>query len=171
MAPSRSTANQKKLRLFCILAASLAGLSNCSLAQREPEMRQTASPPAGSPSLNGLNAQGDNAQNDNEVIAAQSNRLIKVEVTVTAPVKKMLPEDDVGLPHEKFLILLSNGSTVLIAHDIKYAPVVPVHPGDMVRIHGEYIWNAKGGLIHWTHRSDTPRHEGGWIEFGGQRYE
>jgi Protein of unknown function (DUF3465) len=163
MAPSRSTVNQKVLHLFCILAASLAGLSNCSLAQREPEMRQTTSP--------GAAAQGDNVQDDNEVIAAQSNHLIKVEVTVTAPIKKMLPEDDVGLPHEKFLILLSNGSTVLIAHDIKYAPVVPVHAGDMVRIHGEYIWNAKGGLIHWTHHSDTPRHEGGWIDFGGQRYQ
>jgi hypothetical protein len=160
MAPSRSTRNQKAMRLFCILSTSLTLLSNCSQAQQQPEMR-----PAVAPAAKNL------AQDDNEVIAAQSNRLIKVEVTVTAPIKKMLPEDDVGLPHEKFLILLSNGSTVLIAHDIKYAPVVPVQAGDMVRIHGEYIWNAKGGLIHWTHHSDTPRHESGWIEFDGQRYE
>jgi len=155
------------MQLFCILVASLAGLSNCSQAQRQAEMNPVFAPVAGNVSA----PAGNLAYDDNDVLAAQSNRLIKVEVTVTAPVKKMLPEDDVGLPHEKFLIVLSNGSTVLIAHDIKYAPVVPVHPGDMVRIHGEYIWNAKGGLIHWTHRSDSPRHESGWIEFNGQRYE
>ena len=53
----------------------------------------------------------------------------------------------------------------------KYAPTVPIQAGNVVRIHGEYIWNRLGGLIHWTHHSDSPKHESGWIEFNGQRYQ
>ncbi len=108
---------------------------------------------------------------DQAVLAAQAQHAIKLEVTVVAKVKKLLAEDVQGLPHQRFLIELSNGSTVLIAHDLKMAPVVPIKPGDVVCIHGEYIWNKLGGLIHWTHHSDTPRHEDGWIDFNGLRYQ
>ncbi len=108
---------------------------------------------------------------DREALQAQSEQAIKREITVTARVKKILPEDVQGLPHQRFLIQLSNGSTVLIAHDLKYAPAVPIKPLDVICIHGEYIWNKLGGLIHWTHRSDSPKHESGWIDFNGQRYQ
>jgi hypothetical protein len=108
---------------------------------------------------------------DRQIVQAQQERLIKSEVTGRAPVKELLPDDLEGLKHEKFLLRLSNGTTVLVAHDISYAPRVPLQEGDFIVIHGEYIWNPKGGLIHWTHRSDTPRHEGGWIDFKGTRYQ
>jgi len=108
---------------------------------------------------------------DREALNAQADHAIKREITVEARVKKLLPEDTRGLPHEKFLIELSNGTTILIAHDLKMAPSVPIQPGDILRIHGEYIWNSRGGLIHWTHHTDTPRHEGGWIDFNGTRYQ
>jgi len=108
---------------------------------------------------------------DTEAITAQQSHAIKVEITVQAPVKKLLPDDTRGLPHQKFLIRLSNGTTILIAHDTKMAPRVPLSPGDSPTIHGEYIWNDRGGLIHWTHHTDTPRHEGGWIDFNGVRYQ
>lgn len=111
------------------------------------------------------------ATGDAEVIAAQAQQMHKVEVTFQAPVKKLLPDDVEGLPHQRFLLNLSNGTTVLVAHDTKMAPRVPIEAGDIVTIHGEYIWNEKGGVVHWTHHSDTPRHEGGWIDFGGQRYQ
>lgn len=88
-----------------------------------------------------------------------------------APVYKVLRDDKEGIPHERFLIELCNGSTVLIAHDTNMAPRVPLQRGDLVRIHGEYIWTEKGGVIHWTHHTDTPRHVGGWIDFNGQRYQ
>ena len=108
---------------------------------------------------------------DAEAIRAQELQLVKVPLTVTAPVKKMLRYDDRGLPHEKFLLILSNGSTILVAHNTKMAPYVPIQEGDIVTVKGEFIWNAKGGLIHWTHHTDTPNHQGGYIEFKGKRYE
>lgn len=111
------------------------------------------------------------APDDSQVLEAQNNQAHKVEVLFSAQVKKLLPDDTKGLPHQRFLLQLSNGSTVLIAHDTKYAPSVPVQAGDTVTVKGEYIWNKRGGVVHWTHLSDTPRHEGGFIEFQGTRYQ
>jgi len=116
-------------------------------------------------------AQALDAGDQSQVITAQAAQAYKVEVTVQAPVYKLLRDDTEGLPHQRFLIVLNNGTTVLIAHDVQMAPRVPLKPGDVVTIHGEYIWNKKGGVIHWTHHTDTARHVGGWIDFNGQRYQ
>ncbi len=108
---------------------------------------------------------------DAAVLQLQTDQAKKIEVTVTAPVQKLLKEDTKGLPHQRFLIQLSNETTILVANDLKYGTFVPLQPGDIVTIHGEYIWNRLGGVIHWTHKSDNPNHEGGWIELKGVRYE
>ncbi len=105
-----------------------------------------------------------------EVIAAQEDQVRDKEVTITAKVIRLLPDDTKGSQHQRLLIGLANGSTVLIAHNIDEAQKVPVTEGDTITIHGVYIWNEKGGVIHWTHHS-TGRHEGGYIEFQGKRYE
>ncbi|CAN5273443.1 hypothetical protein BH11CYA1_BH11CYA1_09680 [soil metagenome] len=109
--------------------------------------------------------------NEGEVAAAQNGHQSHVQVTCTLPVKRMLRPDEKGEKHEKFLLQLSNGSTILVAHNVSRAASVPISAGDIVTVHGEYIWNAKGGVIHWTHASDTPRHESGYIDFNGQRYQ
>jgi len=106
-----------------------------------------------------------------EVLTAQQNHARNVEVTLTAPVRKLLPDDTEGLKHQRFLLQLSNGSTVLVAHNIGEAAAVPLEPGQLVTVHGEFIWNQKGGVIHWTHHSDNGRHEGGFIDYQGQRYQ
>jgi translation initiation factor IF-1 len=106
-----------------------------------------------------------------EILQAQGEQARHIEVTVTAQVVKLLRDDTEGLPHERFLIGLNNGTTVLVAHDTKMAPRVPLQAGDVVTIHGEYIWTEKGGVLHWTHHTDTIRHPGGYIEFNGKRYE
>ena len=109
-------------------------------------------------------------QDEAQVLAAQQSQARKVEVTVGDRVFKVLPDDREGLTHQRFLLKLNNGTTVLVAHDTSIAPHVPLSEGDCIRIHGEYIWNSKGGVIHWTHHSNNGRHEPGWIELHGQRY-
>lgn len=106
-----------------------------------------------------------------DVIALQQEHARAAEVTVLAPVYKMLSDDTEGLQHERFLLILTNGTTILVAHDLSYAPRVPIYAGQVVRIHGEYKWNPRGGLIHWTHHTDTPYHDGGWIDYAGRRYQ
>ncbi len=106
-----------------------------------------------------------------DIYQAQKDHLKHVEVIVKAKVYKMLSYDLYGLPHERFLIKLNNNSTVLIAHDLKMAPCVPLKANDDVTIKGEYIWNNLGGVIHWTHHTDTAFHVGGYILFNNKTYQ
>lgn len=92
-------------------------------------------------------------------------------VTVDATVKKTLPDDNEGSRHQRFLIDLSSGHTLLVAHNIDLAKKVPLGRGDAVRVRGQFEWNEKGGVLHWTHHDPGKRREGGWIEFEGRRTE
>ncbi len=94
-----------------------------------------------------------------------------VMLTVETEVVKRLPDDDDGSRHQRFLVEVAPDHTVLVAHNIDLAPRVPLAEGDTVRIHGQYEWNEKGGVLHWTHHDPRKRHEEGWIEHAGQRYE
>lgn len=106
-----------------------------------------------------------------DIYQAQSQHLKHVEVLVTAQVYKILPTDHYGIPHERFLIKLNNNTTVLIAHNLNMAPSAPLNSGQEVTIKGEYIWNNLGGVIHWTHHTDTPYHVGGYILSNGITYK
>lgn len=105
------------------------------------------------------------------ILEAQAEQLRKVEVELTARVCRMLPTDNEGLRHQKFLIRLTNGTTVLVANDLTMGQMVPCHPGDILDLKGEYIWTKRGGVLHWTHHSDTSEHPGGWIRLGSQTYQ
>jgi hypothetical protein len=111
------------------------------------------------------------ATDDHEIIQAQTSNLVNAEVTGRAVVKKLLRDDVVAPRHQKFLLELTNGTTILVAHNTDVAPQVPIQEGDQLVIHGSFIYNTKGGLIHWTHHSNSPRHQGGYIDFNGARYQ
>jgi hypothetical protein len=73
--------------------------------------------------------------------------------------------------HEQFIIKLSSQDLTLeIEHNISIASRVPATLGDRVVVHGEYIWNAQGGLVHFTHHDPQGTHEGGYIIDGGKTY-
>ena len=74
--------------------------------------------------------------------------------------------------HERFIVKLLTGAiTVEVEHNVSIGSRVPVTEGDHVIVHGEYVWNAQGGLIHFTHHDPVHTHEGGWIALRGARYE
>ena len=99
---------------------------------------------------------------------ADSNRQVQSEGVVV----KVLPDDNQGSRHQKFLLELSSGQTILIAHNIDLAPrVSPITEGDVIAFNGEYEWNEKGGVVHWTHRDPNGRHEAGWLKVGGRIYQ
>lgn len=94
-----------------------------------------------------------------------------VMVTVRAEVVHVLPDDNEGSRHQRFLIELSPKRTLLVAHNIDLADRVPLDEGDAVVVCGQYEWSEKGGTLHWTHHDPGNRREGGWIEHSGVRYE
>ena len=93
-------------------------------------------------------------------------------LTVEARVRRILPDDRSGSRHQRFIITTRSGVDVLVAHNIDLAPRVPgLQPGEALELRGEYIWNPKGGVLHWTHHDPRGRHVGGYIERNGRRYD
>jgi len=90
----------------------------------------------------------------------------------TGTVTRILSDDNDGSRHQRFIISLSSGQTLLVAHNIDLASrVEPLGVGDHISFKGEYEWNEKGGTIHWTHHDPAGRHEAGWIQSNGKTYE
>lgn len=114
---------------------------------------------------------GMDSCDDLSLVTAQNQRAKNVRITATARVKRLLPDDRKGNPHQRFLLGLSNGTTVLVAHNIDLAPYVPLQQGDTVTICGEYIWNEKGGVLHYTHHTTNSHHQGGYIQYNRQTYQ
>ena len=83
---------------------------------------------------------------------------------------RILPDDNVGSRHQRFIVTLESGHTVLLSHNIDLAPRVPLAQGDRVVFRGEYEWNERGGVVHWTHHDPGGRRPGGWIRHRGETY-
>jgi hypothetical protein len=80
-------------------------------------------------------------------------------------VKRILSDDNDGGKHQRFILELGSGQTLLIAHNIDLAPRIQgLQTGDEVEFYGEYEWNPEGGVIHWTHHDPTGKHQGGWLQ-------
>ncbi len=84
---------------------------------------------------------------------------------------RLLPDDTEGARHQRFLVRIADGLTILVAYNRDLAPPIPLQPGDSVALRGEYIWNDRGGMVHWTHHDPARRHEPGWVEYHGRRYD
>ncbi|MEL7296292.1 MAG: DUF3465 domain-containing protein [Pseudomonadota bacterium] len=89
-------------------------------------------------------------------------------VTFTADVYRLLPDDNKGSRHQRFLVRTPGGQSLLIAHNIDLADRAPIELGSNVEIHGQFEWTEKGGVVHWTHHDPRGRHDGGYITVNGQ---
>jgi hypothetical protein len=103
---------------------------------------------------------------------AWEQRRSDVQVLGTGIVDRILPDDRDGSRHQRFVLRLASGQTILVAHNIDLAPRIDaLREGDEVEFHGEYEWNAKGGVVHWTHHDPAGRHVDGWLEHHGRTYQ
>jgi hypothetical protein len=111
----------------------------------------------------------DNAAVERDYAERRSN----VEVTAEGVVTSVLADDSgpSGV-HQRFIIRLAGSTqTVLVENNVTIGQRAPVSVAADVKVHGEYVWNDKGGLMHFTHHDPAHTHEGGWIEVGGVRYQ
>ena len=83
----------------------------------------------------------------------------------TGKVIRVFPDDNVGIRHQRFILKLPSGKTIMIAHNIDLAPrVSALRVGDTISFSGIYEENSKGGVVHWTHRDPRGRHRAGWLK-------
>jgi hypothetical protein len=103
---------------------------------------------------------------------AFADRASGMQVEGRGTVAKILPDDRSGSRHQKFIVRLESGQTLEIAHNIDLAPPIDnLAEGDVVLFFGEYAWNPKGGVIHWTHRDPDGRHVAGWLQHDGKIFQ
>jgi hypothetical protein len=115
---------------------------------------------------------GEKTQTGQTVPDAYKNRQSDIQVSGSGEVNRILSDDNKGDRHQRFILRLSSGQTVLIAHNIDLAPKIKtLQKGDIVQFFGKYEWTAKGGIVHWTHHDPGGRHIGGWLVHKGRRYE
>ncbi len=99
--------------------------------------------------------------------AHQSNTWLEAQGRIS----RVLHDDNEGARHQKFILQLDDGHTVMIAHNIDLAERIPTRHNLFVRVRGRYEWNDRGGVIHWTHHDPYGQLEGGWIEVNDVRYD
>ncbi|HET8690747.1 MAG TPA: DUF3465 domain-containing protein [Steroidobacteraceae bacterium] len=109
---------------------------------------------------------------EDRIAVAFANRERGVGVEGRGTVEKLLGDDSLGDRHQRFILRLPSGQTVLVTHNIDLAPrVEPLAVGDTVAFRGEYEWNDKGGIVHWTHHDPAGRRPGGWLKHEGRTFE
>jgi Protein of unknown function (DUF3465) len=143
----------------------LAGVGGYTAHQYSSQNRGTS----GEPNSSASSARIEDAD---AISRAFDQRQSNVQVQGSGLVERVLADDSDGSRHQRFIVRLASGQTVLIAHNIDLAPrVTSLAAGDRVEFYGEYEWNDRGGVIHWTHRDPQGRHEAGWIKRGGDFYQ
>lgn len=119
-----------------------------------------------------LNVSACAEASDDQLLKAFQQKRKGVQVSGRGKVMRVLKDDTKGSRHQRFILKLASGQTLLIAHNIDIAPRIPtLKRGDSVGFYGEYVWNAKGGVVHWTHRDLKLKHVAGWLEHRGKRYQ
>ena len=107
-----------------------------------------------------------------KIMQAYKQQISNIQVQSKGEVKAILADDNDGSRHQKMILKLENGLTVLVAHNIDLAPRVEgLRKGEIVEFYGEYEYSPKGGVIHWTHHDPQAKHVDGWLKYQGKSYQ
>lgn len=114
-----------------------------------------------------------NASDSEKLLAfAFASQQSDIQIQGKGKVTAILKDDNKGSRHQRFILTLKNQQTLLVAHNIDLAPRINnLKKGDTLEFFGEYEWNKKGGVIHWTHKDPKNKHISGWLKHRGQLYQ
>jgi len=85
-------------------------------------------------------------------------------------VRRLLNDAPHDERHQRFVVRIAGGQTLLVAHNLEIAERVPLGLGDRIRFRGLYAFNHEGGVVHFTHRDPHGQEAGGWVEYRKTRY-
>ncbi len=115
---------------------------------------------------------GAPSSTETSVFSAYANKQSDLQLGGRGVVKRVLPDDIEGRRHQKFILQVAPGQTVLVAHNIDIADRLPgLKKGETVEFYGEYEWTTQGGVLHWTHHDPSGRHSNGWLKYNGKTYQ
>lgn len=172
-------ANKKNLSIGAIIVVLIAAFFGIDLQQFQSDTSNTPSTSTARTSqtekeqsnLQRDKLQGQDAQGVQLIERAFERKQSDLQVRASGFVIAVLADDNEGSRHQKFILKLNNGQTVLVAHNIDLAPrITNLAKGDIVEFFGEYEYSDKGGVIHWTHHDPANKHVGGWLKHQGRTY-
>jgi len=159
-----SKASRQKQRIWLIIAFAILSYF---ASQYSPQ--QATKSPTSEPVTDQIQLNSPPISTIAEIIQQQRS---DVQIEVSGHVIKLLNDDLDGSRHQKFIVETPEGHTILVAHNIDLAPRVnAIQIGDSISIYGEYEWNERGGVLHWTHHDPAGRHRDGWIKHQGRTYQ
>ena len=146
-----------------VLLACLSACSNKATLGDTPEAALSTS----------AEQQTNSALSTDEIIYELfTNQESNVQVRGEGVVVNLLSDDNDGDRHQRFILELMSGQTLLITHNIDIAPRLNgIAVGDHVEFYGEYFYNQQGGGIHWTHHDPDNRHIDGWLLWENTYYK
>ena len=144
--------------VVCLVALALWG---CVAGQGQDVVGGTAS-------ATGTDTLGST---DEELARLFETQRHDVYVTGVGIVERILSDDNEGSRHQRFILRLLSGQTLLVTHNIDIAPrVESLTVGDEVHFAGIYEYNSEGGVIHWTHHDPGGTHRAGYLRVGDKVY-
>ena len=153
---------QKNNLIIIVIVFLIAAYLGLDFKQKQNTTNGSALPPS-------TNLVIDDQQ---KIMQAYQQQRSNIQVQAHGTIKAILPDDNQGSRHQKIILQLENGLTVLIAHNIDLAPKIEgLKKGDKVEFYGEYEYSPKGGVIHWTHHDPQNKHAHGWLKYQGQIYQ
>jgi hypothetical protein len=90
------------------------------------------------------------------------------QILITGKITKILPEDHSGLPHQKYLVAVSNNLTLQIVSNLDFGRI-PVAEGQTISVCGEFK-NVGNGMVHWTHFDPHGGHADGFTVLNNTLY-
>ena len=143
------------LTLFTLMIFSFNG---CDLINTK-----TQTPPPGSTTL---------SSDDALLKSAFDHKQTDIQVHGKGKVTKLLADDTSGSKHQRFILQLQSGQTLLIAHNIDISTKIDtLAKNDSIEFYGEYVWNSEGGLVHWTHHDPNGSHKDGYLKHKNITYD
>ena len=107
-----------------------------------------------------------------KIAQAFQSRKSNIQVQSQGRVVAVLKDDNDGSRHQKFILELKHGLTVLVAHNIDLSPRLDgLKKGEIVEFYGEYEYSHQGGVLHWTHHDPQKKHADGWLKYKGRTYQ
>ena len=153
---------------FAVLMIAIAGTTGCDRGSTPPVEQGTPSAVS-----NGVDSALELQATSVDIFErAFQRRDTNLQVLARGTVSRILSDDVEGDRHQRFIVTLSNGQTLLVAHNIDVSTRVEnLRTGTVIYACGIYEWNAEGGVVHWTHRDPGGTHPPGWISYFGTTYE
>ncbi|MEM9752003.1 MAG: DUF3465 domain-containing protein [Planctomycetota bacterium] len=156
------------IALVIFAAQQMGWIESTGDPQAAPGPRQTSSTPSATRDRDDLPGPDD----VHPITRLQQQGATDTPVTGSGVIVKVLPDDNEGSRHQRFLVDLYDGHTIKISHNIDLAPRVPnPREGEELTFKGDFEANELGGVVHWTHHDPRGRHEPGYLIYAGQKYE